>query len=747
MNISEGQEHVDPKHAAEELLGDVKWVSDTKGFCRCPGEHRHTVASGDRECVIYLDGAPTIFCFHQSCGDEVRTANHQLRNSSRVGFPSAKASKGEIKQHVAAEKIRLRLEQRARCALKLILEQFSWKVESLVEESPNQPQHGLADQWKDIVSLFKSEDVLWIGEKTDSGAETKRDHFHTTNEWLTRAQVAGTLTCPTTFKLNSFSRSNDNVSHRRFLVVESDLLSKDQICAVFRWLKEEVGLNLRAVVDTAGKSLHGWFDYPKAAVIDELEIVLPQLGCDKGMFRASQPCRMPGAKRGEKYQTLIYLNRDVPGGVVRLPSTKLPLPQIFFADQAQCYWRETAEGTWQRINEKNFEVELKAQGFSFEPEVGELLSKGEEVKRSIQLEQNVSFAGRIAGYSSGPVKMLGRRMLITEGPRIVEPEAGNFPLIRHLVEGLLKDQTPYFYGWIKRAYSSLRSKHFAPGQALAICGAKNSGKSLLQNLITEMLGGRMAKPYQFMTGGTSFNSGMCASEHLMIEDEAASTRMENRKALGAIIKSITVNDTQACYTKFSEEIALKPFWRLSITMNEEPEDLMVLPPLYEGVQDKVMLLKAATVVMPMPTESPEERTAFWKALVAEVPAFLAALLEWEPPDELRDQRFGIKTFHHPALLEKLGELQPEFRLLQLIDSKIDFFECLSTEWSGTALKLESKLTDPLWWLCHQAKNLFAYQNTCGTLLGRLASNAPGRVQKEKETNGHTVWKIRKAEAN
>jgi hypothetical protein len=60
-------------------------------------------------------------------------------------------------------------------------------------------------------------------------------------------------------------------------VVESDVHSKDEMGAIFKWLRDEVGLTLRAIVDTAGKSLHGWFDFPKEAVLDQLEIILPQL--------------------------------------------------------------------------------------------------------------------------------------------------------------------------------------------------------------------------------------------------------------------------------------------------------------------------------------------------------------------------------------------------------------------------------------------------------------------------------------
>jgi VirE N-terminal domain len=52
---------------AAELLGEIRWDSEMYGFCTCPGNHLHTTADAERDCEIYLDGAPTIHCFHDHC--------------------------------------------------------------------------------------------------------------------------------------------------------------------------------------------------------------------------------------------------------------------------------------------------------------------------------------------------------------------------------------------------------------------------------------------------------------------------------------------------------------------------------------------------------------------------------------------------------------------------------------------------------------------------------------------------------
>ncbi len=119
------------------------------------------------------------------------------------------------------------------------------------------------------------------------------------------------LICPSTFQPGSFQRSNEKIVARRFLVVESDTLDKNQVGAVFRWLRDGVGMRLAAIIDTAGKSLHAWFDYPEEAVVDELKVMLPVLGCDPKLFTPSQPVRLPGALRDSRFQHLVYISKEV----------------------------------------------------------------------------------------------------------------------------------------------------------------------------------------------------------------------------------------------------------------------------------------------------------------------------------------------------------------------------------------------------------------------------------------------------
>ena len=92
------------------------------------------------------------------------------------------------------------------------------------------------------------------------------------------------------------------------MVIESDSLPKDEVGAIFAYLNRRLHFNLHAIIDTAGKSLHGWFDAPRDKRIEaRLKAVLTVFGCDPKLFTYSQPVRVPGAYRDGKLQRIVWL--------------------------------------------------------------------------------------------------------------------------------------------------------------------------------------------------------------------------------------------------------------------------------------------------------------------------------------------------------------------------------------------------------------------------------------------------------
>jgi hypothetical protein len=190
-----------------------------------------------------------------------------------------------------------------------VLAQFKRTYDEIRNDARGAIDEPVSEQWHFPVALFPDDDVVWIGRDVrDSGKESYRWRFRRAIDWLREDTCPGAFICPSAFQPGVFSRSDTNVAVRRFLVVESDELNRDEIGAVFTFVEHAFEMRLRAVIDTAGRSLHGWFDFPSEDVMKQLRDILPRLKCDPAMFAPSQPSRLPGAQRGEAFQRLIYFD-------------------------------------------------------------------------------------------------------------------------------------------------------------------------------------------------------------------------------------------------------------------------------------------------------------------------------------------------------------------------------------------------------------------------------------------------------
>jgi hypothetical protein len=398
----------------------------------------------------------------------------------------------------------------------------------------------------------------------------------------------------------------------------------------------------------------------------------------------------------------------------------------------------------------------------------------------IQDKHAVCYAGALSGFSAGIHELSGgRRILVTETIRPIEPMRGEWPVLRSITDAMLVteeiDQRPYLYGWLKifaQSYFASLEKGMKttliPGQALGMAGARDSGKTLLKLLIKKMFGDRSAHPYQYMLGGTGFNAELCEAPILEIDDQAASKDPRDRNTLAARVKEFTVGSTLRVHPKYQKPIDLRPCVRLIICVNDEPSALTVLPTLDPGVEDKLMLLKVEAHPMPMPTGTTDERNMFWDTLVGELPAFMHFLLhEFEIPANLTSGRFGVQYFHHPDIVAALEDFAPESRVFEMINElfasgrfstggpnadpeRMDLGEAqlygiepsygpTRMPWMGRASEFEEIIRG------HFAKwdteRLFRYGNSAGMLLRSLSMKYPNRFKADTTVRGNQRWII------
>jgi hypothetical protein len=247
----------------------------------------------------------------------------------------------------------------------------------------------------------------------------------------------------------------------------------------------------------------------------------------------------------------------------------------------------------------------------------------------------------------------------------------------------------------------------------------------------------------YFSGRTNFNGELFMAEHLKIEDEAASTDIRSRRQLGNFLKQVAANRKHKLHDKYNRGVDLPVFWRCTISMNDEAENVLILPPMDESLVDKFILLKCRAFELPMPTETPEQEEAFWNVIKEQLPHYLHWLTqEFVLPDNLKSSRFGVRHFHHPYIIEALNELSPEEKLLQLIDAaEMSIFGGELNPWEGKAVELEAKLTSNDSNVQYEARRLFFTQASCGQYLARLAKRYPDRVQESKRMHNTVIWKI------
>jgi hypothetical protein len=259
-------------------------------------------------------------------------------------------------------------------------------------------------------------------------------------------------------------------------------------------------------------------------------------------------------------------------------------------------------------------------------------------------------------------------------------------------------------------------------------------------ILRAIYGGRSAGAYDWLSGRTNFNLACAGAELLVVDDKAGSSDPRARATLAASLKSGLFAGDVRIEGKHKNAFDCRPWWRLVFALNDEPENLLVLPPLTEDVLDKITLLRCHRFPLPMPAHTLAEKAAFMRALLDEIPAFLHWLTDWEIPAELREERCGVTFYHHPALVDGLQALAPEFQLWQHIQDAADAGR-LELPCKLIAAEIQRIVTVPDAPNCHAARRLLDWPAACGAYLARLAASHPERVRKAGKRQGIEQWEV------
>jgi hypothetical protein len=427
-----------------------------------------------------------------------------------------------------------------------------------------------------------------------------------------------------------------------------------------------------------------------------------------------------------------------------------PLPVLeemglYWLDGSSSYFlhrKENGRVRFLEMGAAEIRRKLRVRGHRSRPDAdtGESVAPVDKILDAATEQRAVDFSVNIGGTKAGVYDLAGRRVLVRESPRLIDPAPGTYDVIEAFLFQLLgSDGMEYLCSWLKVAYEALRAGERRPGQALIIIGPPDCGKSRIQHqIITPILAGRSADPKSFFFGRTDFNAELIGAEHLLIEEVPSSSRHEERQFFGERIKEIVANDTARLHKKNRDAVTVSPFWRLSITLNDNIEKLRCLPPLTDDLAEKIIMLtaKQAPEFWARFSESPDPRKAFREAIESQLPAFIHYLTTTPILDSLKGRRYGVKSIMPEEIAQIIFESEPEHHLLLLIDKEIFKPGRLDTgPWTGDAEDLKQTLCDEASLVRPSATRLLAaYPTACGQYLARLEAKFPDRFAKHRTAN-------------
>lgn len=408
-----------------------------------------------------------------------------------------------------------------------------------------------------------------------------------------------------------------------------------------------------------------------------------------------------------------------------------------------CYYMQKPDGRFLPLNERGISRHLQRAGMNpdkpkdgGESEIGNFLLDA-------QLNSALDYAGNLAGFNAGVHELNGIRFLSMRSPVTPEAVPGPSETLQAVLNGLFPDDDNRrrFEAWFFHAWEYLHRREWAPLPVLALAGPRNCGKSLLVNLLAHVLGGtEPGQALRYISGETSFNADLAGAHLLVVDDEISSTDMRTRRATMQRIKALAVLNHHRIEPKGYDAVTLAPHWRAVFATNDEPEALQVLPPIEDGLRDKLLLLRCQRTEMPMPSASPKERAAFMDQLKADVPGFLDHLRRVDWLKSFRDSRQAVTGWQDGILRESLESLNAERQLLDLIDV-LKPWDRIGGTWTGTAAELESLLLDGHSPTARKADKVLNWSNATGTYLGRLTHSHPDRVRRA-EPERERKWEIR-----
>ncbi len=364
------------------------------------------------------------------------------------------------------------------------------------------------------------------------------------------------------------------------------------------------------------------------------------------------------------------------------------------------------------------------------------LTEADDQLLTVRERDCVTFAGPIAGQKTGMLVTNGDRVLVTRAPMLPIAKKGAFPLWEAILQQQYGEALDYVLEWHRQSY--LRVLHgggpFLP--ALAIAGKSGLGKTMLANVLTKnLLGGRVGKPFRYMAGETPFNSELCGSELLLLDDVPDRMKSDKLGLIRAELKRMLADPTDSLHRKKADALTVPVVRSTMICLNDEPHNLRFLDLSDSSMADKLILLRvlARPDVLPDASDFENERALEVK-LKKEIPHLLWFILhDFKMPKKTAWRR-GEPCYREPELVSIAHEDDAVTRVLWLL-GELDVMPTeplAAPEWERRLRKDKGELADRI-----------LDSVSLGHVLRDSAKRFPALVQcaEGKAHGGLNKWKV------
>jgi hypothetical protein len=250
--------------------------------------------------------------------------------------------------------------------------------------------------------------------------------------------------------------------------------------------------------------------------------------------------------------------------------------------------------------------------------------------------------------------------------RTIDENAGDpAKLLQFFYEMFGDEQLKYFLSWLSYFYIGCKEYNLQPSSALYLTGDQGAGKSLFHDAILPAIIGEGVDGVSLFT--TSFSGLMFKYPFVKFPDSFAELSDRERNKFTDMVKNMVANGDRVVNNKYGSMNRIEWAGRIIVSMNLGNRSSDALPNFEEKDKDKFMLLRVTKGDMVSRLTRKE-----WEQIIRdEAPKLAWYLGSYQIPDELRDQRFGVKTYHHKDLEEIINDADPMKPLVDLIQEYIN----------------------------------------------------------------------------